>query len=111
MVRTQSGTAADGHPRRRRTVFSFEITEPDLASGWINHAIATEVLGDDCDWSSRETHGGLYPAGRTDCVASLPWANLEAIKTFALSNLAKTATTATDRTLSLTVRPIWQDSK
>jgi len=37
-----------------------EITEGDIASGSINHAIGFEVLGDECD-------GSIYPADRTDC--------------------------------------------
>jgi hypothetical protein len=44
-----------------------EITESDVASGSINHAIAMEVLGDQCDWSGTSSDGGLYPANRTDC--------------------------------------------
>jgi hypothetical protein len=44
-----------------------EITESDVASGSINHAIAFELLGEECDWSSTEADGGLYPADRTDC--------------------------------------------
>ena len=44
-----------------------EISEADVASGSINHAIAFEVLGNDCDWSNTSANGGLYPATRTDC--------------------------------------------
>jgi hypothetical protein len=44
-----------------------EISEADVASGSINHAIALEVLGDDCDWSNTSSNGGVYPATRTDC--------------------------------------------
>jgi hypothetical protein len=44
-----------------------EITEADVASGSINHAIAFQVLGYECDWSGTSKYGGLYPADRTDC--------------------------------------------
>jgi hypothetical protein len=44
-----------------------EITEADLASGSIDHAIGFEVLSYACDWSGTSAHGGLYPADRTDC--------------------------------------------
>jgi len=41
-----------------------EITEGDIASGSINHAIGFEVLGNECD-------GSIYPADRTDCGAQI----------------------------------------
>ncbi len=44
-----------------------EITEGDVASGAIDHAIAFQILGDTCDWSATSAKGGLYPADRTDC--------------------------------------------
>jgi len=44
-----------------------EITEGDIASGSIDHAIGFEVLGNECDWSGTSANGGLYPADRTDC--------------------------------------------
>ncbi len=37
-----------------------EITEADVQSGSINHAIAMEILGDACN-------GNIYPANRGDC--------------------------------------------
>jgi len=49
-----------------------EITEADVASGSIDHAIAIQVLGDSCDWSASSVHGGLYPADRSDCGYSTP---------------------------------------
>ena len=45
-----------------------EISEADIASGSIDHTIAFEVLGDNCD-------GSIPPADRTDCgenVANAP---------------------------------------
>ncbi|HUC15248.1 MAG TPA: hypothetical protein VMS00_12415 [Acidimicrobiales bacterium] len=44
-----------------------EITEGDIASGSIDHAIGFEVLGNECDWSGTSANGGLSPADRTDC--------------------------------------------
>jgi len=37
-----------------------EITEADIASGSIHHAIAMQILGEDCN-------GSVYPANRGDC--------------------------------------------
>jgi len=44
-----------------------EITEADVASGSIDHAIAMQVLGDSCTWDPTGSDGGLYPADRSDC--------------------------------------------
>jgi hypothetical protein len=54
-----------------------EITEADLASGSIDHAIGFEVLGEECDWSGTSAHGGLYPADRTDCGYDIAGASAE----------------------------------
>jgi hypothetical protein len=54
-----------------------EITESDVASGSIHHAIAMEVLGDQCDRSATSSDGGLYPADRTDCSNSIAGAPAE----------------------------------
>jgi hypothetical protein len=39
-----------------------EITDADVASGSINHAIGIDIVGQDCN-------GSVYPADRTDCGA------------------------------------------
>lgn len=49
-----------------------EITENDIASGAIRHAVGMVVLGDSCDWSGTSVHGGLYPANRSDCGYKTP---------------------------------------
>jgi hypothetical protein len=49
-----------------------EITEADVASGSIDHAIAMEALGNSCDWASGSVSGGLYPADRADCTGNAP---------------------------------------
>jgi hypothetical protein len=54
-----------------------EITEADVASGSIEHAIEFEVVGDECDWSGTSEQGGLYPANRTDCGYHIPGAPVE----------------------------------
>jgi hypothetical protein len=54
-----------------------EITEADVASGSIDHAIGFEVLGEECDWSGTSAHGGLYPADRTDCGYDIAGASAE----------------------------------
>jgi len=54
-----------------------EITEADIASGAINHAIGIEVLGNECDSDSATQYGGLYPADRSDCAKQVPGAPME----------------------------------
>jgi hypothetical protein len=54
-----------------------EITEADIASGSIDHAIAFEVLGNECDWDSATQYGGLYPADRSDCGEAISGAPME----------------------------------
>ncbi len=49
-----------------------EITENDIATGAIRHAVGMVVLGDSCDWSGTSVHGGLFPANRTDCGYKTP---------------------------------------
>jgi hypothetical protein len=49
-----------------------EITEADVRSGSIKHAIAIQVLGDGCDWDGSGVNGGLPPADRADCGYSTP---------------------------------------
>jgi hypothetical protein len=54
-----------------------EITEGDIASGSINHAIAIEVVGNECDWDNNAPNGGDYPADRTDCGYEIAGAPME----------------------------------
>jgi hypothetical protein len=54
-----------------------EITEADVASGVIDHAIAIEVVGNECDWDDNAPNGGDYPADRTDCGYHIPGAPME----------------------------------
>lgn len=54
-----------------------EITEGDIASGAIDHAIGIEVLGDECDWDNATLYGGLYPADRSDCGEQITGAPME----------------------------------
>jgi hypothetical protein len=54
-----------------------EITEADVASGLIDHAIAMQVLGTECNCSDSSSDGGLYPADRTDCGAGIAGAPSE----------------------------------
>ncbi|HUC14788.1 MAG TPA: hypothetical protein VMS00_10085 [Acidimicrobiales bacterium] len=54
-----------------------EITEADVASGTIDHAIGIEVVGNQCDWDNKAANGGLYPADRTDCGYQIPGAPME----------------------------------
>jgi hypothetical protein len=43
-----------------------EVTEADVASGSIDHAIAMEIHGDQCD-RAPNNNGAIYPADRSDC--------------------------------------------
>lgn len=54
-----------------------EITEGDIASGSINHAIGFEVLGSECDWDNSTSYGGIYPATRSDCGEQIAGAPME----------------------------------
>jgi hypothetical protein len=44
-----------------------EVTEADVASGSINHAIAIQVLGSWCDYDNSGVRGAKAPANRSDC--------------------------------------------